>query len=236
MRNLTAPGVEPHELELSPKEVDTVEGAGLVVMLGRDFQPAVERVARRNKSAVALLDRLHVQGDDPHIWLDPTLMGSIVDIVASALASADPAHAVEFTTRAAALRGEVTALDGRYRSGLATCQRKEIVTSHEAFGRMAARYGLTQRAITGLSPEAEPDPARLAALTDLIKRDGVTTVFTEELVSPRVADTLAREAHVRTEVLSPIEGLTNDEVAKGESYITLMDSNLAKLRTALACG
>ncbi len=234
VHNLTAPGVEPHDLELSPRDVDRVEDASLVLVLGNDFQPAVERAAERNAATVSMIDKLAVQGDDPHVWLDPGLMTKVVAEVAAALSRLDPTHRDEFADRAQRLTAEVAALDGRYRAGLAKCSRREIVTAHEAFGRLADRYGLTQTAIAGLSPEAEPDAARLAELADLIRRTGVTTVFSEELVSPRVADALAREAGVRTDVLDPLEGLAEGDA--GATYFTVMDANLAKLRAALGCG
>jgi len=109
------------------------------------------------------------------------------------------------------------------------------VTAHEAFGRLARRYGLRQQGAAGISPDAEPDAKRIAQLVDLVKRNGVTTVFTEELVSPRIAQTLAREAGVHTETLNPLEGLTDRELRQGDDYVTVMDSNLAKLRQALGC-
>jgi zinc transport system substrate-binding protein len=118
---------------------------------------------------------------------------------------------------------------------LASCQRDEIVTSHAAIFYLAKRYGLTQLPITGVSPEAEPDPARLADLADTVKADGITTVFYEDLVSPDVAKTLAREAHVHTAVLNPLEGLTKDELDKGDDYLSVMRDNLAALRKALDC-
>jgi zinc transport system substrate-binding protein len=110
-----------------------------------------------------------------------------------------------------------------------------MVTSHAAFGYLAARYGLIQQPIAGISPEAEPDPRRLAELADLVRREGVTTVFTETLVSPRVANTLAREAGVHTAVLNPVEGLSPEEVGRGENYVSVMDANLRTLRQALEC-
>ncbi|HZN13697.1 MAG TPA: zinc ABC transporter substrate-binding protein [Acidimicrobiales bacterium] len=235
VQNLTAPGVEPHDIELSPRQVDQIDAARLVFVLGRDFQPAVERVAKGHRGGIALLDQLRVAGDDPHVWLDPVLMEGVVGRIGIALRNADPVNGEDYVAHVNSLLDDLIALDGRYRTGLAHCARTEIVTNHEAFGRLAARYGLTQRAVTGLSPEAEPSPARLAELTDLIRRAGVTTVFTEELVSPRVAQALAREAGVRTEVLNPIEGLTKAQAKRGATYLTLMDTNLAKLRQALDC-
>jgi zinc transport system substrate-binding protein len=218
--------------------------------MGHGFQPAVEDVAKSRHSGVTVdvLGALAAQrklrelpsgaqetGTDPHVWLDPVLMGDVVDEVMKALTLADPAGAPIYQRNAERYRSEIEALDRRFRDGLADCARHVIVTSHAAFGYLAARYGLVQEAIAGLSPEAEPDPKRLAELADLVRREGVTTIFTEELVSPRVADTLAREAGVQTAVLNPLEGLTFQEVARGEDYVSVMDKNLATLRTALGC-
>jgi zinc transport system substrate-binding protein len=172
---------------------------------------------------------------DPHVWLDPVRMEGIVRSVQRALSKADPRGRATYAANAQRVLGELTALDDRYRSGLAQCQRTLIVTAHEAFGHLASRYGLRQQGVAGLAPDAEPDAQRLAQLTDLVQRTGTTTVFTEELVSPRIAETLAREAGVKTETLNPLEGLSDRELARGDDYVQVMDANLAKLRTALAC-
>jgi zinc transport system substrate-binding protein len=235
--NLTPAGAEPHDLELTPDQIDAVLDADLVLTLGRNFQPAVEKAAsQRDGPTLALLDRLRlVKRGDPHVWLDPVLMGDIVTQVQHALAKADPSGRATYKRNADKLRAELDALDTRYEKGLANCARKLIVTSHEAFGYLARRYGLKQEGVSGLSPDSEPDPKRLAALTDLVKREHVTVVFAEELVSPRIAQTLAREAGVKVDTLDPLEGLTGSEQRKGASYISVMDDNLAKLRAALAC-
>jgi zinc transport system substrate-binding protein len=162
-------------------------------------------------------------------------MSAIVRQVAGLLTTVDPARASTYRSKAARYVARLDGVDARYRMGLASCARHEIVTSHEAFGWLAARYGLVQLGITGLNPEAEPTAAKLSELTDLVHRDHVTTVFTETLVSPRAAAALAREAGVRTEVLDPIEGLTKSEESTGADYVSLMDANLVKLRTALGC-
>jgi zinc transport system substrate-binding protein len=219
-------------------------------VLGKGFQPAVEKAAAGRKQTVELLTKLPIDqsgkvveaggppspnGLDPHVWLDPVLLANVVDQVATALSTADPAHASDYNGNATTYKAQLTALDTAYKTGLAHCARTDIVTSHEAFGRLALRYGLHQHGITGFSPDAEPEPARLAELTDFVKKHGVTTVFTETLVSPKVAQTLAREAGVKTDVLNPIEGLSNDELAKGSTYLTVMQENLTKLRDALGC-
>lgn len=253
--NLTPAGAEPHDLELTPRQRDQIEDADLVVVMGEGFQPAVEDAARaRGGRTIRLLDALardlvtaggasvrrgvtadaHARSD-PHVWLDPHLMGRIVDEVTAALGRSAPARRAEFARNATALESELEILDDEFRSGLADCDRRVLVTAHEAFGYLAAAYGLRQEGVAGISPDAEPDARRLAELTDLVEREGVTTVFTESLVSPRVARTLAREAGVRTAVLNPIEGLNEREVRRAASYFTVMRSNLARLRAALGC-
>ncbi|MCU1376374.1 MAG: putative transporter substrate-binding protein [Actinomycetia bacterium] len=246
--NLTRPGAEPHDLELSTKQVDALEGADLVVLMGRGFQPGVEEAARRRPkdATLSVLDALDVGkgtvaaegesgGVDPHVWLDPTRMHRIVAAVTESLVAAAPAKKAAFERRAAAYEQELDGLAGRFAAGLETCRTKTIVTSHAAFGWLARTYGLEQESISGISPEQEPDPRRLAQLIDLVKARHVTTIFTETLVSPKVADTLAREAGVKTDVLDPLEGLTKARVQAGDDYVSVMDDNLARLRTALGC-
>lgn len=151
------------------------------------------------------------------------------------LTRVDPKGRAVYTRNAQQFLAELAALNTRYANGLAACKRKVVVTGHEAFGYLAARYGLRQEGVAGLSPDAEPDAKRLAQLSDVVKRLGVTVVFTEALVSPRIADTLAREAGVKTETLNPLEGLTDAELHHGATYVSVMDDNLVKLRSALGC-
>lgn len=235
VRNLTPPGAEPHDIELTPGDVARIQRAEVVLYLSRGFQPAVEQaVAGANGRRVDVLAGIGLRrgvGDeagksDPHVWLDPVLFARIVQRIGAALGRPG---------RAAALARRVLALDGEYRSGLAQCDRREFVTSHAAFGYLAARYHLHQIAITGIDPEAEPSPQRLRNLIDLVRREHVTTVFFERLVSPRLAETVARDAGAQAAVLDPIEGLTSSEQAHGDTYLTLMRQNLHGLRRALGC-
>jgi len=244
--DLTKPGAEPHDVELNPRQVGQIVDAGLVVYL-KGFQPAVDQAVAQEAgsraldvaSVVPLLplststdgEKETAHGKDPHVWLDPVRYATIAGAVSARLGQADPAHAAEYTARAAALRSQLGALDAEFATGLKTCQRREIVTSHSAFNYLATRYHLTQIGITGISPEAEPSPRRLAAVAAEAKRTGTTTIFFETLVSPKVAETLAREVGARTAVLDPLEGLTKP----GEDYFSVMRSNLAALTTALGC-
>jgi zinc transport system substrate-binding protein len=225
VENLTPAGAEAHDLELTTDQVDAIEDADLVLYLGGGFQPAVEAAAARSDATA--LDLLEgEEGDDPHVWLDPVAMGRLAAKVRASL----PDDAVD-AEAADAYLAELEALDDEFREGLADCDRRVIVTAHDAFGRMAERYDLDDMALTGISPEAEPDPKRLADLADLIQRTGVTTVFTEVLVSPEIAETLAREAGARTAVLDPIESFASEN----DDYGTVMRRNLAVLREALGC-
>jgi zinc transport system substrate-binding protein len=239
--NLTPAGSEPHDLELTPDQVDDVEDASLAVVLGRDFQPAVEEVAgRRDGPTLTVLDALDVGrggpgAEDPHVWLDPTVMAEIVDALAAELAALDPDGAEGYEAGAAAFRDELAALDGEYQAVLGGCAGEVVVVAHEAFGWLTSRYGLVQEGIAGLAPGAEPDPERLSQLVDLVEAEGVTTVFTETLVSPRVSETLAREAGLRTAVLDPLEGLSDDRLAAGATYTSVMRENLSALAGALPC-
>lgn len=240
VEDLTPPGAEPHDLELTSGQVDALEDAELVLVLGGGFQPGVEEVAaRRDGATVEVLDALGVATGrvavDPHVWLDPTRMAAIADLVAGALADVDPEGADTFAANAATFGEELAALDADLAATLAPCEGEVVVVAHEAFGGLTDRYGLVQEGIAGLVPEAEPSPERLSELVDLVAREGVTTVFTEPLVSPRVAETLAREAGVRTGVLHPLESLTEAQRDAGATYVSVMRDNLAALAGALPC-
>ena len=248
VRNLTPPGVEPHDLELAPDDLESVVTADLVLYVGGGFQPAVEEATAgtegRAVDVLSGITRLPVPGSggepaelgaDPHAWLDPMRYATIVEETAAALGEEDPSNADTYRSNAQAFVAELDALDAEFREGLASCSTRTIVVSHAAFGYLADAYGLRQESISGVAPESEPDPARLAELKDLVEREGITTVFTEELVPPEVAETLAREAGVGTAVLDPLEGLTQAQLDAGEDYGSIMRRNLEILRGALGC-
>jgi zinc transport system substrate-binding protein len=249
--DLTKPGAEPHDIELTARQVARISDAGLVVHL-RGFQPAVDEAvaqeaAGRALDAASVVQLLpfrdeadHAPGEehaetaggmDPHVWLDPVRFATIADRLGERLAQADPTHAAGYTARARALHAELDALNDEYARSLASCARRELVTSHSAFGYLASRYGLSQIGITGISPESEPAPGRLAEVAREARATGTTTIFFETLVSPKVAETVAREVGASTAVLDPLEGLTEP----GSDYFSVMRANLAALTKALGC-
>ena len=175
----------------------------------------------------------HDHGDlDPHFWLDPLRMADLGDAVAEQLGELDPDGAATYRDRASQLRSQLEDLDGDYESGLASCELETVVVSHDAFGYLA-RYGLHLEPINGLSPDAEPNPATLAELAGVIEDEGVTTVFSERLASPALAETLASDLDVETGVLDPIEGLTSETA--DDDYVSLMRENLEALQEANRC-
>jgi zinc transport system substrate-binding protein len=234
VHNLTPPGVESHDLELTARQVGDI-AAGDLIVYERGFQPAVDEAVDQNASGavVEVTDVVPLKHEDPHVWLDPTRLAAITQAVADSLVEVAPEHADAFYRRADALVTELTALDEDFRTGLADCERTTVVTSHDAFGYLADRYGLDMVGISGLEPDAEPSLARLKEIQRVIEDAGVTTVFYERLVSPEVAQTLAVDLGITTAVLDPVEGLTED--TEGEDYLSLMRANLTALEEANGC-
>ncbi|MFF0990766.1 metal ABC transporter substrate-binding protein [Kocuria nitroreducens] len=170
-------------------------------------------------------------GEDPHFWLDPERLAAVATEVAHELAEVDPGHAAVYESNAEQLTTELAALDEEFAAGLATCERNTVVVSHDAYGYLADKYDLEQVAIAGLDPDTEPSPARLAEIGEVVEAEGVTTVFAESLVNPKVAETLAAEHGIESAVLDPVEGQADENA----DYQQVMRTNLETLRTALDC-
>jgi zinc transport system substrate-binding protein len=243
VQNLTKPGAEPHDLELTPRQVIDVGESSLAFYV-KGVQPAVDKAVREHAKHHALdaetlvttlpapQDEAHDGAADPHLWLDPVRFATVATALGERLARLDTANAAGYRSRATQVVARLNALDAEFRTGLRNCPRRDIVTGHSAFGYLAARYGLRQVGVSGLDPEAEPSPRRIADLTGLVRRTGATTVFTETLASPKTAATLAQEAGVRTGVLDPVEGV---KPGSHDDYFSIMRRDLATLRTALGC-
>jgi zinc transport system substrate-binding protein len=250
--NLTKPGAEPHDLELGPRQVASIASADFVIY-ERGFQPVVDEAVAQSENPDVLDTttvvplRVHDQqdsdeghahqgaesGPDPHVWLDPLQVAAIANSVADRLAAIDPAGAADYQANVTRLEGQLTDLDARFRAGLTSCDRAEFITTHAAFGYLAERYGLSQIGISGLSPDNEASPARIADIQHEAAAHGITTIFFETLVSPAVAEAVASDLGLVTDVLDPIEGITAD--SRGRDYLTVMAANLAALRKANGC-
>ncbi len=257
---LTKPGVEPHDLEITPKQTAQLGEADVVLYL-KNLQPAVDKAVAqsgvKNIVDAATLTELeahgasghdhgseeaHAEGEghdhshgeggtDPHVWLDPVKYAEIAKGVGAALEKADPGHAADYKKNTDELVGKLAALDTEFKDGLRNTASRTFITTHSAFGYLAERYGLDQEGISGVDPESEPSPARMKDLQAVAKKDNVTTVFFETLASDKTAKTLATDTGLKTDVLDPLEGIT--DTSQGADYFEVMRSNLKNLQKAL---
>ena len=252
--SLTKPGAEPHDVELTPREVAAVSTARLVVYQ-RGLQGAVDKAVQsqaRDRSLdvapAADLDLLFQPGvgapgsttganapgtTDPHFWLDPQRYSDVATVIAQRLSIVDPANKADYVNNATAFQGRLAALTEEFKAGLANCWRRDIVTSHSAFGYLAQRFGMVQVAINGLSPKEEPKAAQIAAVSAYARARGVTTIYAETLASPAIAQAVATETGARMATLDPLEGLT--DTSRGTDYFEVMRSNLKALQAGQGC-
>jgi zinc transport system substrate-binding protein len=173
------------------------------------------------------------EGYDPHVWLDPKNAKREMENIKNAFVSADPDNAETYEANFAKYAAELDALDETFKEALSPLPNKDIIVAHEAFGYLCAAYGLNQIPIEGLSPDSEPDPAKMAEIIDFAREHDVKVIFFEELVSPKVAEAVAEAVGAETMVLSPVEGLSDEESAAGGDYFSVMRQNLESLKAAL---
>ncbi|MBW7458803.1 metal ABC transporter substrate-binding protein [Paenibacillus sepulcri] len=247
-------GTEPHDWEPSAKDMVQVQEADVFVYNGivegwaDDAISSTtndKRIVVEASKGLALMEGTAEEEEgeeapadagpvlDPHVWLDPALAQKEVAAIQAALIQADPANEADYTKNGEAYLAKLQELDDAYKTGLANTKRKGFVTQHAAFGYMAKEYGITQIPIAGLSPEEEPSPEKMAEIVEFAKQNEVKTIFFETLVDPKVAQTIADEIGAKTDVLNPLEGLTEEEISKNLDYIAVMKSNLEGLEKAL---
>lgn len=245
--NITPAGAEPHAYEPTPQDVARIENSNLLVLNGGGLEAWANNIKENidpQKTALVtvgegLLTQEVVEEEekiiDPHVWLSPVLARQMTDKIKTELVKADPDNTAHYESNALMLTAKLDALDAEYRDGLTACKDNNIVTSHAAFGYLASTYHLNQISITGVSLDAEPSPQELARIAKFAKDNNIKYIFFENLLSPRLSQTIATEVGAKTLVLNPIEGLTDDEIASGKDYFSEMRSNLANLKIALQC-
>lgn len=249
--DLTEPGKEPHDVELTPKQVASASKARLAVY-EKGIAPSVDSAletlhddSRLDVAGAADLsltfsgaiggsdDETPSGKTDPHFWLDPKRYEAVSEAIAQRLGQVDPDHKSEYDANLATFKTRLAKVDADFAAGLKTCSSKDLVTGHAAFGYLAQRYGLHQVPISGISPEEEPDPATLAKVSDYVRAHKVSTIYTETLVSPATAQTVAKETGATTAVLDPVEGITDSSA--GKDYLEIMSANLATLQKGQSC-
>ncbi len=255
---LVPPGQEAHEYDPTPKQVTRLEQADVAVFLGQGFQPNVEKAIASLPSRVQRVDLLddltllpitsqlpgtdgaapgeELNGhEDPHVWLDPVNMQRMTASVLTALQAADPTHSQTYAARAEEYTTTLRSLDTDLSAGLESCASDLLVTTHRAFGYLAAAYGLTQVAIAGISPAEEPSAKTLEAVAAFAKANHVTTIFFEENLPDDLAATVASEIGATTAVLDTLETLSSDQLRNGADYVSVMRENLTALQKGLGC-
>ncbi|MDD2734944.1 MAG: zinc ABC transporter substrate-binding protein [Desulfuromonadaceae bacterium] len=261
---LLPPGVEPHTFEPKPEEMIRISRAGLFIYTSKYMEPWAEKIisgidsrtlrvinagARVSYRAAAgkgeheagtgVIDHDHGHahtGMDPHIWLDFTNAQLMVDAIMDGFVAADPANGTRYRQNAVSLKARLAALDQRYRDGLKSCStRKLLHGGHYTFGYLAARYNLDYHALSGISSDSEPSAERMIALVREIKSSGAAYLFAEELLSPRLTETLAKEAGVGVLMLHGAHNVSRDDLSRTVSFFELMERNLEQLQKGLAC-
>lgn len=247
VRNITPAGVEPHAYEPTSRDIAAIEASDVLILNGIYLEPWGNKIYDTLKAKKTLILRVGdaladqqikekgVPVRDPHVWLDPSLAKKEAQNVLEGFIKVDPTHEEYYTLQAHTLFTQLDALNGAYKEGLRQCKKRDIITSHAAFGYLANAYGINQITLTGLSPDEEPSVRQLASVARFAKTHAVRYIFFEKLVSPRLSETIAHEIGAQTLVLDPIEGLTNEDLQHGKNYITTMLENLKNLRIALEC-
>jgi len=245
--NIVPAGAQPHDYELTPQDIVRIQGSDMLFLNGAGLEAWADSIKTNltgKKTRVVVVGQelatrqIEEEGNiitDPHVWLSPLLAQQMVDIMTKAYADINPQNASYYKEQAAILKSRLQQLDNEYRQGLRFCARKDFVTSHAAFGYLAQAYGLSEIAIAGFSPDAQPSAQQLAQIAQFARQQHITHIFFERLVSPKLAQTIASEVGAQTLVLDPIEGLSDEDISQGKDYFSQMRQNLKNLQIALQC-
>jgi zinc transport system substrate-binding protein len=245
--SITPAAAEPHDYEPTTQDVVRINQSNMLVLNGGKLEPWGDKIKDQLQGTNTLIvtagnglanKQLTENGQtiqDPHIWLDPILAKKEVSVIEQGFEKIDPADKTYFQANAKKLENDLDILNAEYKAGLSSCQKNDFVTSHAAFGYLAATYGINQIAISGVSPDEEPSSQKLAEVANLVKQKDIKIIFFESLVSPKLSETIASETGAKTMVLDPIEGITSNDLKAGHTYLTVMRDNLAALQDALQC-
>lgn len=244
-------GVEPHDYEPTAKDIAKLHDADVFVYNNENMEtwvPSVlKEVKKQDVNVIKATEKItlmpgseeeeahdydekeHHHELDPHVWLAPSLAIKEVETIRDELIKAYPDKTEIFTENATSYLNELSDLDNEFHQSLDNATEKHFVTQHAAFGYLAHEYGLTQVPISGLSPDEEPSPKRIAELKTFVKDNQVSYIYFEDNANDKVAKTLSDEAGVKLEVLNTLEGLSNEKQKNGESYVSVMRDNLTAL-------
>ena len=238
VKNITPAGSEPHDFEPAAKDIARMEKSDILILNG-NLESWGEKIKNnlKGKNVIIIVagEGLFTQPPDPHIWLSPKTAKIEIEKIGQSFVRADPANSSYYQANEKTLLEKMDKLDRQYRDGLSRCKKKDIITSHAAFGYMASAYGLNQVSIAGLSGREEPSARQLGEIVKFARKNNIKYIFFESLLSPKLSDTIAKEIGAQTLVFNPLEGLTGEEIKLGKNYFTVMEDNLKNLQKALEC-
>ena len=260
VRLLLPPGAEPHTWEPKPSDIVRLSHADVFIYIGAEMEPRAHSIVKSSDNATLQIievsrgiplirvDEAHhhaAHGDkeelthgavDPHIWLDFEYSQAIVDKIEHALGKKDPEWAEYYRKNADDYKEKLKNLDLKYKEVLSNCECREfILGSHAAFAYMARRYGLKQISLYRVSPNSEPTPKKMVEVIRMAKKHRVKAIYFEELLSDKLARTIAREVGAETLVLNPGANLTKAEIESEITFLSLMEKNLENLKYGLNC-
>lgn len=230
-------GIEPHDFEPTPKQVVELQNADLIFINGAGFEDWIKEIT--NSNIVDLSRNITIENinsnPNPHLWLDPILVESMAEEIYNTLASLDPNNLAYYQDKLKQFNDNIEMLDSNIKNNLTNCALRDFIALHDAFGYFAKRYGLTQHVIGGMSPEMDFNPQKLSESIRLAEQLGITTIFSEDNIEPRMSNTIANEIGGKVLILSPIEIITQEEYAQSKDYFSKMYDNLNNLKIALEC-
>lgn len=237
---VTPPGAEPHDYEPTPQDIVRIRSAGIFLFNGNGMDIWAQKITDDlSKNDIIFLDMSKALGlsgnNDPHFWLDPSLVKKEIEIIKDILIKTDSLHAIDYQKNSMDYLALLDKLDSNFRQGLANCRQNEIIVSHNAFSYLAKRYNIRTNYISGLSPDEEPSIKRISEVTTIAKNKNIRYIFFEKLVNPKISETIAKEVGAQTLLLDPFEGLTKEEIDANKNYLSVMKENLDNLRLALSC-
>lgn len=239
--NMTPAGTEPHDWEPSAKDIEQLEKSDVFIYNGADMEHWTDDVLasldNKNITVVEASQGISLLKEgknyDPHVWLNPLNAKKEMENIKEALIKADEKNKEYYEKNYKTYAKKFDTLDSEYSTTLSNVKNKNLIASHEAFGYLCEAYGLKQIGIEGLSPDSEPDAAKMKEIIHFAKKNNVKTIFFEELVSPKVSETIAKELGAEATVLDPIEGLSDEQQELGADYFSVMESNLQTLKKSL---
>lgn len=234
--NMVPPGVEAHDFEPSPRQIADLGQGQALIYLGEPMDSWAAKLAKDLKTKdleVLEAGQGLIKDNDPHIWLDPSLAGELSSRILDLLIKLDGANEDYYRENFKVLEEDLAELHRHYKEGLKDVARRDLVVSHAALGYLVDSYDLNQIPITGLSPQEEPSPRKMAELSDLLREKEISYIFFEELASPKLAETLAKEVGAELLVFNPLDGVSQEDLDSGEDYFSIMEKNLENIKKAL---